>query len=53
MTSVPTLEAMVRAHVATLRAAPPDAPPPPPQVRQVTGRSLAIPPPWARKAASL
>jgi transposase len=28
---------MVRAYIATLRAAPPKAPPPPPTVRQVTG----------------
>ncbi|WP_244943173.1 transposase [Streptomyces inhibens] len=29
---------MVRAHIAALRASPPEAPPPPPTVRQVTGR---------------
>ncbi|WKX74566.1 transposase [Streptomyces sp. XD-27] len=28
---------MVRAHIAALRASPPEAPPPPPTVRQVTG----------------
>ncbi|WP_251018180.1 ISL3 family transposase [Streptomyces sp. ISL-1] len=33
----PVTYAMVRAYVATLRTAPPDAPPPPPKVRQVTG----------------
>jgi hypothetical protein len=35
--NAPVTYAMVRAYVATLRAAPPDAPPPPPTVRQVTG----------------
>ncbi|MEU7046698.1 transposase [Streptomyces varsoviensis] len=33
----PVTYQMVRAHIATLRTAPPDAAPPPPTVRQVTG----------------
>ncbi|WP_237293408.1 MULTISPECIES: hypothetical protein [Streptomyces] len=33
----PVTYGMVRAHVATLRGAPPEAPPRPPTVRQVTG----------------
>ncbi|MCQ6246131.1 ISL3 family transposase [Streptomyces malaysiensis] len=35
--NAPVTYGMVRAYVATLRTAPPDAPPPPPKVRQVTG----------------
>ncbi|WP_416959026.1 transposase [Streptomyces sp. Agncl-13] len=33
----PVTYAMVRAHIANLRTAPPGTPPPPPTVRQVTG----------------
>lgn len=33
----PVTYQMVRAHIATLRTAPPGTPPPPPTVRQVTG----------------
>lgn len=35
--NAPVTYQMVRAHIATLRASPPQAPPPPPTVRQVTG----------------
>ncbi|MEU8892530.1 ISL3 family transposase [Streptomyces sp. NPDC048442] len=47
--NAPVTYQMVRAYVATLRAAPPDAPPRPPTVRLVTG--WLTPPPLTRKNA--
>ncbi|MFE9674670.1 hypothetical protein ACFYO5_11215 [Streptomyces sp. NPDC006259] len=47
----PVTYAMVRAHIATLRAAPYGAPPRLPTVRQVTGCSPVTPPPRARRTA--